>query len=525
MYLSKITLSTALLLVLAFFSCKQQEKTSAENTVEKPNIIYIYADDLGYGETEPYGQEKIKTPHLDKMASEGMTFTQHYSSAPVCAPARSALLTGLHTGHSYVRGNREFGEFKFNDEDEQGQEPLPPGTVTLGTVLQDAGYTTGIIGKWGLGMTGNSGHPNKQGFDYFYGYLDQKQAHNYYPTHLWENTEWDSLNNPFIYVHNPNKKKNKITKEAIEAFEKSDLKPGDEGFFNAYKGDEYAVDPMTANAQKFIRQNKDSAFFLYLPYTIPHVSLQVPDSALQQYLGKFEEEPYLGQQGYTPHQFPKSAYAAMITYLDSQVGKIFAQLEELGLDKNTVVMFSSDNGPTFNGGVDADFFNSTGGLRGLKMDVYEGGIRIPMIAWWPEKIKAGSTTDLISAQYDVMATLSALAGVKAPEKTDGISFSPTLLGNEDEQKEHEFLYFEYPEKRGQLAIRMGKWKGVKLDLVPKPDNPWQLYNLEEDPYETNNVAKDHPDVITQLDEIVKREHSNSHVEKWNFVGATFTVAQ
>jgi arylsulfatase A len=384
-------------------------------------------------------------------------------------------------------------------------------------VLKDAGYKTGAIGKWGLGMTGNSGHPNKHGFDYFYGYLDQKQAHNYYPTHLWENDQWDSLDNPFIYVHNPNKKRNKMTREAMDAFEKSELKPGDEGFFEAYKGNEYAIDPMTANAQKFIRENKDSAFFLYLPYTIPHVSLQVPDSAVQQYLGQFEEKPYLGQNGYSPHEFPKSAYAAIITYLDSQVGEIFALLKELDLDENTIVIFTSDNGPTFNGGVDAEYFNSAAGFRGLKMDVYEGGIRMPMIARWPGKIKPGATTDHVSAQYDVLATLAELTGAKAPENTDGISFLPTLLGNEEEQQQHEFLYFEYPEKRGQLAVRMGKWKAVKTDLIPHPDNPWQLFDLEEDPSETKNIAANHPALLKEFDEIVKREHQRSHVERWNFL--------
>jgi arylsulfatase A len=510
--------SILFILVIVSSSCKDRAATSNQANIEseQPNIVYIYADDLGYNEVGVYGQEKIKTPHLNKMANEGIMFTQHYTSSPVCAPARSALLTGLHTGHSYIRSNLEYGEAKFNDEDEYGQEPLPEGTITLGTILKEAGYTTGAIGKWGLGMTGNSGHPNKQGFDYFYGYLDQKQAHNYYPTHLWENDQWDSLDNPFIYVHNARAERNEKNRQAIDAFAKSHLKPGDEGFFDAYKGKEYAIDAMTAKAEKFIRENKDDRFFLYLPYTIPHVSLQVPDSALQQYLGMFEEEPYLGDQSYTPHKYPKSAYAAMITYFDSQVGKILSLLDEVGLDENTIVMFSSDNGPTFNGGVDAAYFNSTGGFRGMKMDVYEGGIRMPMIARWPGKIKAGSKTDHISAQYDVMATLAELSGAKAPETTDGISFLPTMLGNDEDQEQHEFLYFEYP-ARGQIAIRMGKWKAVKTDLIPHPDNPWQLYNLEEDKFETQNVAEEHPDLLVQFDEILKREHRPSHVERWNFV--------
>lgn len=502
-------------IVLLGCNASQRQAETAGRFEKKPNIVYIYADDLGCGEIGAYGQQKIKTPHLDKMAAEGMRFTQHYTSTPVCAPARCALLTGKHTGHAYIRSNRELGQ--FSDASEGGQWPLPAGTTTIGTLLQDAGYVTGAIGKWGLGMTGNTGHPNKQGFDYFYGYLDQKQAHNYYPTHLWENTVWDSLPNPYIYVHNPRGQGSAVDREAVEAFSKSHLGPGDPGFFDAYKGETYAIDAMGAKAEAFIRANKDSAFFLYLPFTIPHISLQVPDSALQQYLGKFDEEPYLGQHGYAPHKYPLSAYAAMITYLDSQVGKVFALLEELGLDENTLVMFSSDNGPTFNGGVNAQFFNSAAGYRGLKMDVYEGGIRVPMIAWWPEKIKAASTTALPSAQYDVMATLAEVAGIAAPPDTDGISFLPTLLGNENEQKPHRFLYFEYPAKGGQVAVRMGKWKGVKTGLSADTEKPWELYNLEEDRVESKNVAHQYPEVLKELDEIVKNEHSSSIWEGWNFL--------
>ena len=504
------------LVSIFLFSCNgQRQAETPGDSGRKPNIIYIYADDLGYGELGSYGQRKIKTPHLDKMAAEGMVFTQHYTGTPVCAPARCALLTGKHTGHTYIRANRELGQ--FSDASERGQWPLPEGTVTIGTLLQQAGYVTAAIGKWGLGMTGNTGHPNKQGFDYFYGYLDQKQAHNYYPTHLWENREWDSLGNPYIYVHNLRDNSNAEDREAITDFARNDLRPDDSGFFDAYKGKSYAIDAMGARAEKFLRDHKDSTFFLYLPFTIPHVSLQVPDSALQQYLGQFDEEPYLGEKGYAPHQFPLSAYAAMITYLDSQVGNVFGLLEELGLDENTIVMFSSDNGPTFTGGVNPDFFSSAAGFRGLKMDVYEGGIRVPMIAWWPGNIAAGSTTDHLSAQYDVMATVTDLVGIETPHDSDGISFLPVLLGKEDEQEKHDFLYFEYPAKGGQVAVRMGKWKGVKTDLRSDPRNPWELYDLGADRFESNNVAGQHPEVLRQLDEIVNREHSSSIWENWNFM--------
>lgn len=508
-----------LLLALLAAGCNVNQRSTDTETHgnQKPNIIYIYADDLGYGETGPYGQKKIKTPSLDKMAAEGIRFTQHYTSVPVCAPARCALLTGKHLGHAYIRGNRELGE--FSDDAEGGQWPLAEGTVTIGTLLQDAGYVTGAIGKWGLGMTGNAGHPNKQGFDYFYGYLDQKQAHNYYPTHLWENTKWDTLNNPYIYVHTPRTKNKSPDADGIKDFAKRDLEPGDPGFFEAYKGEEYAIDAMGKKLENFIRTNKDSAFFLYLPFTIPHASLQVPDAALQPYLGEFDEEQYLGQQGYAPHKYPLSAYAAMISYLDSEVGKVFSLLRELGLDENTIVMFSSDNGPTFNGGVNAGFFNSTAGLRGGKMDVYEGGIREPMLARWPGKIKPGTTTDLVSAQYDVLATVTDLAGIETPQDTDGISFLPTLLGKENEQKKHEFLYFEYHAKGGQLSIRMGKWKGVRTGLERDPSKPWELYDLEADEFEAKNLASEHPEILKQLDEIAKREHASSIWENWNFMDA------
>lgn len=502
-------------LMFLLFACRNNHNATI-NQNQAPNIIYIYADDLGYGETQPYGQDKIKTPILSKMASEGILFSSHYTSSPVCAPARASLLTGLHTGHSFVRGNREKGNFA--DDEERGQEPLPEGTVTIGTLLQEAGYKTGAIGKWGLGMTGNTGHPNKQGFDYFYGYLDQKQAHNYYPTHLWENDRWDTLNNPYIYVHAARRANH--DQKALADFEASHLKPADSGFFDAYRGNDYSIDRLTAHALGFIRENKGNPFFLYLPYTIPHVSLQVPDSALQHYRGQFQEKPYLSEQGYAPHEYPKSAYAAMISYLDGEVGKIFNLLKDLGLDENTLVIFSSDNGPTFNGGVDATFFNSAAGFRGLKMDLYEGGIRMPMIARWPGKIEAGSSTDHISAHYDVLATLADIAGINPPESTDGISFLPSLLGRNDEQRRHEYLYFEYPEKRGQLAIRMGKWKAVKTEMIPNPDGPWQLYDLEEDPAEYNDVAGQYPELIEKFDEIVKIEHRSSHVSGWNFVERT-----
>lgn len=471
----------------------QNKKAVAKNKL--PNIIYIYADDMGYAELGSYGQQKIKTPNLDRMAAEGMRFTQHYTSAPVCAPARCMLMTGKHGGRSYIRGNHELGGFP--DSAERGQLPLKAAEFTVAELLKQKGYATALTGKWGLGMNNTEGSPNKQGFDYYYGYLDQKQAHNFYPTHLWENDQWDSLHQPFINVH-----------KRLEPTKATDAD------FDYFKGKTYAGDKITEKALAFIEQQKNAPFFLYMPYTIPHASLQAPDKYVNQYVGLFNEQPYYGQQGYASTKYPLSTYAAMITYLDEQVGIILQKIKELGLDENTIIMFSSDNGATFNGGVDAKFFNSVGGLRGLKMDVYEGGIRMPFIARWPGKIKAGSISQHVSVQYDFFATVADLTKQKA-ENTDGLSFLPELLGKK--QKQHDYLYFEYPEKGGQLAIRMGNWKAVKTNLRKEPNAQWQLFDLSKDVNETTDIASQHPELLKQFDAIVKKEHRESHIKGWQFL--------
>lgn len=470
---------------------------------QKPNIIYIYADDMGYGELGCYGRHKIKTPNLDKIAKEGIRFTQHYTGAPVCAPARAMLMTGKHAGHSYIRGNYELGGFE--DSKEGGQMPLPEGTFTIGQLMKEAGYSTGMIGKWGLGMNNTTGDPNKQGFDYFYGYLDQKQAHNFYPTHLWENGNWDTLKNRFFYVHNsiPNGSPDSV--------------------FEYYKGKDYSVTKMAEKTLAFIRENKTNPFFLYLPYTGPHVSLQAPEEAIQDYIGQFDERPYYGKKGYAPAKYPLSTYAAMITYMDKQVGRIMALLKELGLDENTIVMFSSDNGATFDvGGVNTAFFNSVAGLRGRKQDLYEGGIRVPFIARWPGKISAGKVTNHVSAQFDLMATLSELTGAKA-WRNDGTSFLPTLLGKDKLQKQHDYLYFEFPEKSGQVAIRIGDWKGVKSNMKKDKNAPWEIYNLNTDEKESTNVATQYPDLVKQFDAILQKEHQRSHIREWEIVDPKFNL--
>ncbi len=482
------------LLTILLLACS----IAASTQTKKPNIIYIYADDLGYGELGSYGQTKIKTPNLDKMAAEGMRFTQHYSSAPVCAPSRCMLMTGKHGGHSYIRGNYEMGGFA--DSTEGGQMPLHEGAYTVAKMLKERGYSTALVGKWGMGVTGTTGSPLLHGFDYYYGYLDQKQAHNFYPTHLWENDRWDSLNNHFISVHTP-------IKDSLQATDAD---------FAYYKGKEFAPAKMTEKAAAFIKKNQEKPFFLYLPYTLPHLSLQAPDEYVNRYRGLFDEKPYYGQKGYAATLYPRSTYAAMISFLDDQVGIILKLVKEAGLDNNTIIMFSSDNGATFSAGVDTEFFNSVDGLRGLKMDVYEGGIRVPFIARWPGKIAAHSVSHLPAVQYDLFPTLAELTG-QAVAGLDGVSFLPTLLGNSSKQKPHDFMYFEYPENGGQVAVRMGKWKGVRHHVRKNPEGPWELFDLESDRNETRDVAANHPDIVASIKAIAKREHVHPHVMDWEFI--------
>ena len=481
---------------LFFMGCTAPIQTNQQ----RPNIIYILADDLGYGELGAYGQEKIKTPNLDRLAAEGMRFTQHYTGAPVCAPSRYMFLTGTHAGHAYIRGNYELGQFE--DENEGGQMPIPETTPTLAKMLKNAGYQTAMVRKWGLGMNGTTGSPLLQGFDYYYGYLDQKQAHNYYPTHLWENDKPAPLNNDYFLVHSP-----------IE-------KGAGHQAFDQFKGADYAPDRMLGKALHFLDTTAtQKPFFLYYPSTIPHVSLQVPDSLVQLYKDQFEEKEYHGTNGYTAHQTPNAAYAAMITHLDTEVGKIWEAVKARGQEDNTLILFSSDNGPTFAGGVDAAYFNSAGGLRGLKMDVYEGGIRIPFIAYWKGKIQPGSVSNLVSGHWDMYNTFAELSE-QSQRSPDGISILPELLG-EKGQQQHDYIYFEYPEKRGQIALRMGDWKGVKTEMKIHPNTPWELYNLKEDPQEQNNLATQFPEIIAQIDSLQRIAHRHPHIREWEFIDPKF----
>ncbi|MDZ7721256.1 MAG: sulfatase-like hydrolase/transferase [candidate division KSB1 bacterium] len=436
---------------------------------ERPNIIYILADDLGYGDLGCYGQQNIKTPNLDQMAAEGMKFTDHYAGSTVCAPSRCCLMTGKHTGHARIRGNADI--------------PLRPQDITVAELLKQAGYKTGLIGKWGLGEAGSTGIPNKQGFDTFFGYLNQIRAHNYYPTFLWDNQEKMNLDNEVV-----------IAKEGYS-----------KGIGSAAtQRNTYSHDLFAEKALSFIEQNSDSPFFLYLALTIPHAN---NEGHLVDRHGM--EVPEYGI--YKDKDWPEAqkGHAAMITRMDRDIGNLFDLLKTLGLDDNTVVMFTSDNGPHAEGGNDPAFNDSNGPLRGIKRDLYEGGIRVPMIARWPGRIATGSTTDLPSALWDVLPTCAELAGVSAPPDTDGISFLPTLLGEPETQEKHEYLYWEFHWwQPARQAVRMGRWKGVRNT----PDSDIELYDLSVDIGEKHNIAKQHSDIVQRIASIMQSARTES--ENW-----------
>ena len=432
-----------------------------------PNIIYIMADDMGYADLGCYGNQMNKTPNIDELAEDGMRFTQHYAGSTVCAPSRAVLMTGKHTGHAAIKGN-----FAMQTE---GNLPIPDTAVTVAEKLKEAGYQTGVIGKWGIGGPGSVGGPNNQGFDYSYCYLDQRNAHEYYPPYLWENEQKVMLD-------------------------------------NQQGNNEYSHDLFTEKAIDFInKQSSNQPFFLYLPYTVPHGKYQVPDNA-----------PF-SDKNWTQTQKNR---AAMITRMDRDIGKIMDLLQSKGMDENTIVFFTSDNGPV--SGL-SDFFDSNGQFRGHKGDLYEGGIRAPLIARWPGKIEAGTVSNHISAFWDFLPTACDLAGVEPPASTNGISFLPELLGNQ--QPKHDYLYWEFfkyhfgwePGDEGprntfqQQAVRMDKWKGVRTGLGKNPDAPIQLYNLEKDIKEQNDVASEHPKIIEQMDEIMhKAHHDREHFEVEKF---------
>lgn len=412
-----------------------------------------------------------------------MKFTQHYSGSPVCAPSRCVLLTGKHTGHAAIRDNSEMeerGEVWRNPLVE-GQYPLPENTFTIGRMFQSEGYTTGAIGKWGLGGPSTSGEPNNQGFDHWYGYLCQRRAHNYYPIHLWRNRERHILSwNKYFYPH-----------QRLP----EDRDPFDRSSYAEYSGKQYSMDLMVEEALGFIRENRKKPFFLYLPFPVPHAAIQVPEDSLKEYEGIFPEKPYKGDNGYLPHPAPRAGYAAMITRMDQEIGRIMSLLKELGIDGNTLIIFSSDNGPTFNGGTDSEFFRSAGPLHGLKTMLYEGGIRVPAVARWPGRIKPGRVSDHVSAFWDWLPTFAELLGVRSIGNTDGISLLPTLLGNPEKQKAHDYLYWEYS---GKQAVRRGEWKAYRKSV----DSPIELYNLKDDIAEQNDMAGQRPDIVREMADIM-----------------------
>jgi len=465
-----------------------------------PNIVLILADDLGYSELGCYGQQKIKTPNLDRMAAEGMRLTQFYAGAPVCAPSRCVLMTGKHLGHAAIRDNSEVQP--------EGQWPLPAEEVTIAEILKSRGYATAAIGKWGLGPPGSSGDPNAQGFDLFFGYNCQRHAHNHYPSWLYRNHERIALNNPEFSAH--------------QRFPDG-ANPNDPTAYNQYIGNDYAPDRMLAEALDFIEKNRDRPFFLYYATTVPHLALQVPRDSLEEYLGQFPETPYLGDRGYLPYFAPRATYAAMVSRLDRDVGRILEEIKRLGLDANTLVIFTSDNGPTHGrgggpeegvGGSDSVFFESAGSFNGLKGSVFEGGLRVPMIARWPGKIPPGTVSDHVGVFYDFLPTFAEIVAAEVPANIDGISLLPTLLGEPERQRQHEFLVWEFYGYGGQQAVRFGPWKAIRRDCYRSPDGPLMLFNLDTDPGETHDVASEHPDLVEQAELILKREHVDSPF--WDF---------
>ncbi len=449
-------------------------------TVRPPNVIYILADDLGYGDLGCYGQMKFATPNIDRLAREGMRFTSFYSGNTVCAPSRSALLTGQHTGHTPVRGNAEIFP--------EGQEPMPASAITLPEVLHGAGYVSGAIGKWGLGFVGTEGDPQAQGFDRFFGYNCQRFAHRYYPPYLWEGKRQVFLPG--------NDMRTKTT---------------------------YAPDVLHAETLAFIRANRAKPFFLFVTTPIPHAELQVPDDEiLAQFKGRFPEKPFSGRKfpewgggadygpdaspgGYASQPMPLATFAAMVTRLDRHVGEIMALVDELGLAEQTLIMFTSDNGPHVEGGHDPDFFDSNGPLRGYKRDMYEGGIRVPMIARWPGRIAAGRQVDTPFAAWDILPTFAELAGVPAPAGIDGLSLVPTLLGRPGQQQ-HEYFYWEFPERGPSRAVRAGDWKAVHIYAGADHPETFELFNLANDLGETRNVSAEQPLITERLRRYMAEAH-------------------
>ena len=436
-----------------------------------PNIIFIMADDLGYGDLGCYGQKLIKTPNLDRMATEGMKFRQFYAGNTVCAPSRSVLMTGQHMGHTHVRGNAG-GNMSI--------QTLQDKDLTVAELLKQAGYATALCGKWGLGdaQPGNTGLPNDQGFDFFYGYLNQVHAHNYYPEFLWCNKQKSPLRNKVVGTGK-----------------------GYGGFVggHAIERVDYSHDLIAERALQFVEQNEDQPFFLYLPLTIPHANNEGTRAT-----GNGQEVPDYGIYADKPWDDPDKGQAAMITRMDGDVGRLMQKLRQLSIAENTVVMFTSDNGHHDEGGHNTDLFDPNGPLRGMKRDLYEGGIRVPFLVWWPGTTPAGTVSDHIGYFGDLMATAAELAGVETPDNVDSISFVPTIMGQSDKQKAHKYLYWEFYERGGKQAVRCEKWKAVRMPMFT---GATQLYDLSRDLGEGNDLAAQHPEVVKRMETLMDDAHT------------------
>ena len=455
------------------------------HAADRPNIIFILADDLGIGDLGCYGQTKIRTPNIDHIAAEGMKFTGFYSGHSVCAPSRCTLMTGKHTGHATIRNNDQ------RAPNAEGQIPMPKGTTTVAGLLQKKGYATAIVGKWGLGMPEDESSPLDFGFDHHYGYLCQSMAHTFYPP----------------YMRRDNAKEPLEGNPPYDVSMKGVIEPD---------GKTYSGDLIAEDAFSWIRSKKDASFFLYYASTVPHLSLQVPEDSLEEYKGKWQETPFLNTKHYANQQTPRAAYAAMITRFDRDIGRLLALLKELKIDDNTLIFFSSDNGAVFPlAGTDPDFFQSTGGLRGYKQDLYEGGIRTPLLARWPGHIRPGSTSAHMGAFWDLLPTLCELTGATQPADTDGVSILPTLLGR-DSQKKHSSLYWEYHGGGGAQAVRFGDWKAVRKGVKKTPNALPELYHVKTDPAESKNVAEAFPENIAKAVELFKNSRTLSHRAAWNF---------
>ena len=483
-------MKSAITAILLFVNAAVLAAEPAAPSKSPRNVVFILADDLGYGELGCYGQKKIRTPHIDQLAREGSRFTQHYTGAPVCAPARCVLMTGKHLGHAEIRGNlqanRNFPEFN------EGQHPISPEVRTLAMAFRDAGFATGAVGKWGLGPVGSTGDPNRKGFDFFFGYNCQAVAHSFYPRFLWKND-----------------RKIEINRKPIPGHAKQ---PEGEVKMTDWIGETYAPRPMLDEALGFIRQNKDRRFFLYLPFIEPHMAMHPPVESVEEYPEAWDERPYRGQCGYLPHPRPRAGYAAMITDLDRHVGAVVDELKKAGIFDETLVIFTSDNGPTHMrgdpqfgvGGIDPAFFHSGGGLKGMKGSVEEGGIRVPMIARLPGAVPAGVANGTPSYFADWFPTLAAACGLAAPETPDGENLWPAITGAVP-LKVRKPMVWVYPEYGGQVAVRIGDFKVMRRNLKTRKPGPWEVHDLARDPSESTNLASERPDLIRQAVEILTRE--------------------